>query len=89
VRVTIAPTSATVRISQTQRFIATVQNTDNTAVIWHVNDVTGGNATVGTISPRGLYRAPSAVPSPATVTLTAVSFVDPTKSASAVVTIVP
>lgn len=84
---TISPTSATVRISKTKQFTATVQNTATTAVTWRVNGVTGGNATVGTISASGLYKAPGAVPSPATVTLTAVSVTDSTKSASTAVTI--
>src|SRR5256886_11650686 len=64
VSVTIAPTSATVAARGTQQFTATVQNTSNTAVTWQVNGVTGGNATVGTISSSGLYTAPA---SPATV----------------------
>src|SRR5262249_37520766 len=87
VSVTISPTSATVRISRTKQFTATVQNTANTAVTWRVNGITGGNSTAGTISASGLYRAPSAVPSPASVTVTAVSAADPTKSASAAVTV--
>ena len=81
--VTIAPLTATVETGKTQQFTATVQNTSNTAVTWQVNGVTGGNATVGTISNSGLYTAPAAVPSPATVTVTAVSQADPTKSANA------
>ena len=89
VSVTISPTSATVPVGGTQQFTATVQNTSNTAVTWQVNGVTGGNATVGTISSSGLYTAPTVVPSPATVTVTAVSQADPTKSASAQVTITP
>jgi hypothetical protein len=87
VSVTIAPLSATVATGGTQQFAATVQNTSNTAVMWQVNGVTGGNATVGTISSSGLYTAPGAVPNPATVTVTAVSQADPTKSASALVTV--
>src|SRR5205807_7707270 len=67
VNVTISPTSATVATRGTQQFTATVQNTSNTAVTWQVNGVTGGNATVGTISSSGLYTAPA---SPATVTVT-------------------
>src|SRR5205807_6353593 len=55
VSVTISPTSATVAAGGTQQFSATVQNTSNTAVTWQVNGVTGGNATVGTISSAGLY----------------------------------
>src|SRR5437879_6135078 len=87
VNVTISPTSATVAAGGTQQFMATVQNASNTAVAWQVSGVMGGNATVGTISTSGLYTAPAIVPSPATVTVTAVSQADPTKSASAQVTI--
>src|SRR6266576_3592244 len=89
VRVTISPVSATVGAGGTQQFTATVQNTSNTAVTWQVSGVTGGNATVGTISSSGLYTAPAVVPNPATVTVTAVSQADPTKSGSAQVTITP
>src|SRR5256886_1470634 len=84
VSVTISPISATVAVGGTQQFTATVQNTSNTVVTWQVNGVMGGNATVGTISSSGLYAAPA---SPATVTVTAVSQADTTKSASAQVTI--
>jgi uncharacterized protein YjdB len=87
VSVTISPTSATVRTGKTAQFTATVQNTSNTAVTWKVNGITGGNSTIGTISNSGLYKAPSSVPSPSTVTVAAVSVADPTKSASASVTI--
>src|SRR5881398_1767971 len=87
VSVTISPTSATVAAGGTQQFSAVVQNTSNTAVTWQVNGVTGGNATVGAISSSGLYTAPGVVPNPATVTVTAVSQADATKSAAAQVTI--
>src|SRR5438552_3453887 len=50
VSVTISPILATVAAGGTQQFSAVVQNTSNTAVTWQVNGVTGGNATVGTIS---------------------------------------
>src|ERR1700757_4349403 len=89
VSVTISPTSATVAAGGTQQFTATVQNTGNTAVTWQVNGVTGGNSTVGTISSSGLYTAPAVVQSTTTVTVAAVSQADPTKSASAQVTITP
>src|SRR5436305_321716 len=89
VSVTISPTSATVAAGGTQQFSATVQNTSNTAVTWQVNGVAGGNATVGTISSAGLYTAPAAVQSTTTVTVTAVSQADATKSASVQVTITP
>src|SRR5438094_904013 len=78
VSVTISPTSATVGAGGMQQFTATVTNTNNTAVTWQVNGVPGGNATAGTISSAGLYTAPAAVPSPATVTVRAVSQADAT-----------
>src|SRR5205807_2294150 len=70
VSVTASPTSATVAPGGTQQFTAMVQNTSNTAVTWQVNGMTGGNATVGTISSSGLYTAPGVVPNPATATVT-------------------
>jgi uncharacterized protein YjdB len=87
VSIMISPTSATVRVGRTRAFTATVQNTTDKAVIWQVNGVTGGNSTVGTISSLGTYLAPSKVPAGGTVTVWAVSHADPTKSASALVTI--
>lgn len=85
--ISISPLSATVATGGIQQFTATVQNTNNTAVTWQVNAVTGGNATLGTVSSSGLYIAPALVPNPATVTVTGVSQADATKSASAQVTI--
>jgi hypothetical protein len=87
VSVSVAPASASVQVANTQQFTATVTGTSNTAVTWQVNGVTGGNSTVGTITSSGLYTAPSAVPSPATVTVTAISQADTTKSGSASVTV--
>jgi 6-phosphogluconolactonase (cycloisomerase 2 family) len=87
VTVTVAPATISVVIGATQQFTATVANTANSAVNWQVNGVAGGNATVGTISASGLYTAPAVVPSPAAVTVTAVSQADNTKSGNANVTI--
>jgi len=87
VAVSISPQSATVRVGKTEQFKATVQNTTTTTVTWKVNGIAGGNNTVGKINPSGLYTAPAAVPSPAQVTVTAVSVADSTMSASATVTI--
>src|SRR5207249_2845607 len=89
--VSVTPNPASVATGQTQQFTATVQATGglSTAVTWAVNDVPGGNATVGTISPTGLYTAPSTVPSPNPVTVKAVSVADPTKSGTAQVTVFP
>jgi hypothetical protein len=87
VAVTVSPSSATVLAGKKRQFTAQVSGTANTAVTWQVNGVTGGNATVGTIAASGLYTAPAAVPSPAAVTVTAISKADPTKSDTANVTV--
>ncbi len=87
VSVAISPTSASVRVKQTKQFTATVQNTTNKTVTWKVNGIAGGNGAVGTISTSGLYKAPNSVPNPAAVTVSATSVADPSKSASAAVTI--
>jgi chitodextrinase len=90
VQVSITPTSANVDVGTgTQSFSATVTNSTNTAVSWQVGSVAGGNATLGLVSASGMYSAPASLPTPATVTVTAVSAADPTKQASATVSLVP
>jgi len=87
VSVAVSPASTSVRVKRTRQFTATVKNSSDTSVTWKVNGIVGGNATIGTISGSGLFRAPSSVPSPATQTVTAVSVADPAKSANASVTV--
>jgi len=57
-------------------------------VNWLVNNVAGGNSTVGTIDTTGLYTAPGAPLSPALVTITAVSQANSAVSGTYPVTIV-
>lgn len=88
VTVTVTPTTATVYTAQNQQFTATVTGGSSSAVTWEVNGIIGGSATtVGTINAAGLYTAPTTVPNPASVTVSAVSVADTTKSATATVTI--
>jgi Protein of unknown function (DUF1565) len=94
VSVSISPSLVTLATLATQQFTATVSGTTNTAVSWQVNGAAGGNSTVGVITTtipgttgESLYLGPAAVPSPASVSVTAVSQADPTKSATATVTI--
>jgi hypothetical protein len=83
ISVQVSPTDVNVVISTTLQFSATVTDTNNRVVTW---SVVGGSAN-GTISSAGLYTAPATVPSPALVTIMAVSAKDRTKSGSAQVTI--
>lgn len=86
--VTLNIASATVAVGGQIAFSATVStsSTDMT-VIWQVDGVTGGDSTHGTIDTNGNYTAPNAVPSPNTVTVTAISNADTTATASATVTV--
>jgi hypothetical protein len=83
VSVSVSPTGINLVVGTTQQMTATVMDTFNTAVTW---SVTGGSAS-GTISNTGLYTAPATVPTPAQVTITAVSQKVPTKSGTATLTI--
>jgi protein gp37 len=71
-----SPAVGEVYTGTTQAFSATVTGTTNSAVNWQVNGVPGGNGTFGTISTSGLYTGPATVPSPATITVKAVSQAD-------------
>ncbi|MGB9285136.1 MAG: hypothetical protein WCB59_14085, partial [Candidatus Sulfotelmatobacter sp.] len=86
--VTLSPNPISVVVGLQQQFTATVVEASNPAVTWSVNGTLGGNSTVGTISTTGLYQAPAAIPTPATVTVTAVSAADGSTTGSATVTIV-
>jgi hypothetical protein len=87
VHVSVFPSQATVAAGATQTFFATVTGTANHLVTWKVNGAIGGDATSGTIDSTGLYTAPATIPSPATVTVSALSQADPTKSGAASITI--
>jgi hypothetical protein len=83
ISVQISPTSINAVISTTVQFDATVSDTFNQDVAW---SVVGGSAN-GTISATGLYTAPATVPTPAQVTVMAVSQKDKTRSGTAIVTV--
>jgi len=61
--IAISPNNATVGISGTMQYAATVSGVANAPVTWMVNGTPGGNSTIGTISTSGLYTAPATVPS--------------------------
>ncbi|MGC1614936.1 MAG: hypothetical protein WA736_09635 [Candidatus Acidiferrum sp.] len=85
--VTVTPASGSVLLGNSQAFAATVTNTTDSDVTWSVNGIPNGSTSTGTISAAGLYTAPADLPSPATVSVTATSQTDTTKSAMAVLVI--
>jgi hypothetical protein len=76
ITVAISPTSASIPAGTTRQFAATVTGATNAAVTW--------TATGGTITPAGLFTAGATTGS---FTVKATSVEDPTKSASATITI--
>jgi len=89
ISVTISPATVSVNVVTTQVFMDAITGGTNSVTIWKVNNITGGNDTLGRIDSNGLYHAPVTVPSPATVNVTAVSFEDQNVSATSAVTITP
>jgi hypothetical protein len=88
ISVGLSPTSASLNLGGTQQFTGYAVGSTNTALIWQVNGVTGGGTATGIITTAGLYTAPMTIPMTGnTVTITAVSQADPTKTASSVVTL--
>lgn len=78
VAVTMASSPTGVRVGLKFDFNATVENTTNKAVKWFVNNVEGGELTLGKISASGLYEAPAKVYTPR-VAIKVQSVADPTK----------
>jgi hypothetical protein len=76
VAVTVSPASAALNGCGTQTFTATVTGTTNTAVTWAVQEGAAG----GTITPQGVYTAPSGA---GTYHAVATSVADGTKVATA------
>jgi DNA-binding beta-propeller fold protein YncE len=98
ISITITPSSATVGTGETFSFVATVNNpgcnnVNSTAncltVTWSLSTTLTG---IGTIASNGadtgVYTAPSTVPSPSTVIITATSASDTSVTATATVTVV-
>ena len=87
ITVSVMPNPASVRAGNSQQFAATVSGSSNQAVSWSVNAIAGGNASVGTITSRGLYTAPAVVPNANSVTIQATSAADSSASGSDIATL--
>jgi uncharacterized protein (DUF1800 family) len=87
VTVQVTPATGTIRAGTQQIFSANVTGSTNTAVTWSVNGIPGGNATIGTIVANGNYLAPTNIPSPSNVTVTATSVADTTASGNAAISL--
>lgn len=83
----LSPEKVTLRLGVTRQFNASVANAIDKTSTFYVNDVKGGNATVGTISDTGLYTPPATLPPGATANIKAVSNANRAVSDLSVVTL--
>jgi hypothetical protein len=83
VQISVSPTSKDLRGGESHTFVASVTGSSNTGVTW------SHSPQVGTLGANGAYTAPETVSAPQTVVITARSVADATKSASAVVNLLP
>lgn len=103
ITVSVSPAAGTLAANHRVTLTAQVNGASNGTVNWNVNGVPGGNTTVGQICAAGSnpcqivtsatasqvnYLAPGSIPSPNPVSATAVSAADPTKNASAQITVI-
>src|SRR5215471_8081739 len=65
--VAISPTTANLRFGDALQFTAKVSGIMDQSVVWSVNGIVGGNATIGKIKTSGVYTAPVALPTPNSV----------------------
>jgi len=82
----LSPTSASLPVSQSQQFAATVTGTTNLGVTWTYSPQVGTLVTSGATA--GLYTAPSSITTAQTVRVTATSVADPTQASIATVSLV-
>lgn len=80
--------AATVTLGTSSQYTAVVTGSTNLGVTWSVNGVVGGNSTVGIISAKGKYTAPTKQSSPSQVMITATSNADPSIAESVAVALV-
>lgn len=78
--------SGSLPVATSRQLTAYVPLSPNT-VSWSVNDIPGGNASVGTVDASGRYTAPAAVPAANPVTVTATSTAYAAKAGSVTLTI--
>ena len=95
ISVSVSPTASSVQVSHAQSFTATVtSDAQGRGVIWSLSGTSCIGAACGALSGTSsasgaliTYSAPASIPTPPTVSLTATSVSDNTRSASATITV--
>ena len=88
VTVLVIPATVQIHLGDVFSFRTAVNGAGGmTAVKWAINGIPNGNATLGTITAGGVYKAPATVPAPNTLQVTATSLADTTASSTGTVTL--
>jgi uncharacterized protein (DUF1800 family) len=77
VAILFQPSETSVRVNNSITINPTVTGSQDTALTWTVNGISGGNAQIGTINAKGVYTAPAVVPNPNVVVVQATSVDNP------------
>jgi outer membrane protein assembly factor BamB len=85
--ISLSPQRAILEPGDTVQFTATVSGTANAPVTWSIDNAVAGSKEQGTITPGGLYTAPSVVPLTGQLIVRATDAQDATKLALAIVTV--
>src|SRR5476649_1880650 len=84
--ITVYPTTSSLDFTTTQQFTAYVPISPNT-VVWSVNNIPGGDNTVGTVSATGLYKPPAIIPANNVLSVSAKSTAFPAQVGTASLTL--
>jgi hypothetical protein len=87
VNVTLKDASLNIPVGSSRQMTATVTGAANTTVNWSVNNIAGGNASIGTISSTGNYISPANIAVGTVLTIKATSVADANASATCTITI--
>jgi len=85
----MVPTAPQVASGEKQQFVALLTGETNSWIYWTVSGAGCSGSACGSISQEGLYTAPSVIPNPASVLVTATLATETGETASTTVTIVP
>jgi hypothetical protein len=88
VTVVVAPKTQSVAVATTQQFTVTVAGSFNMAVAWSIGGTNCSTQDCGSVSAAGLYTAPTTLPNPALVAVTATADANSADFGTAAVTII-
>jgi|GEM_PF-372156 len=77
------------KLGQTKEIKVDVEGLDDKTIVWSVNDIPGGDATLGTVSPQGTYTPPAVIPANPNIRIKAVPAAAPSFDKNVDVKLIP